>query len=163
MKSAVEVRLRDIARGFFDGPHATPPESPEGPVFLRLDNITPDGRMDLSDIRYIAPADFPRWTRRVKPEPGDVVFSYEATLHRYVVIPEGFHGCLGRRLALIRPNRAKIEPKFLLYYFLSPLWRRVAGSAVINGATVDRISLTLVRDLPLRLPCLGRSSASQTS
>jgi type I restriction enzyme S subunit len=154
MKSVAEVPLVDIAEGIFDGPHATPPESEDGPIFLRLDNITPEGRLDLTDLRYINQADFPKWTRRVKPEPGDVVFSYEATLHRYVEIPEGFHGCLGRRLALIRPNRSKIEPRYLLYYFLSPRWRSVAGTAVINGATVDRISLTLVRNLPVRLPAL---------
>ena len=154
MKSVSEVPLIEVAEGIFDGPHATPPESQDGPIFLRLDNITPEGRLDLTDLRFINQSDFPRWTRRVTPLPGDVVFSYEATLHRYVVIPEGFHGCLGRRLALIRPNRKKIEPRFLHYYFLSPRWRAVAGSAVINGATVDRISLTLVRNLPVRLPSL---------
>jgi type I restriction enzyme, S subunit len=154
MKSVTEVPLLDVAEGIFDGPHATPPESMDGPIFLRLDNITPDGRLDLTDLRYINQSDFPRWTRRVTPLPGDVVFSYEATLHRYVVIPEGFHGCLGRRLALIRPNRKKIEPRYLHYYFLTPRWRAVAGSAVINGATVDRISLTLVRNLPIQLPSL---------
>jgi type I restriction enzyme S subunit len=37
---------------------------------------------------------------------------------------------------------------------LTPQWRSVAGSAVINGATVDRISLNLVRDLPLLVPSL---------
>ncbi|MBL8853994.1 MAG: restriction endonuclease subunit S [Planctomycetaceae bacterium] len=154
MKSVTEVPLLDVAEGIFDGPHATPPESLDGPIFLRLDNITPEGRLDLTDLRYINQSDFPRWTRRVTPLPGDVVFSYEATLHRYVVIPEGFHGCLGRRLALIRPNRKKIEPRYLHYYFLTPRWRAVAGSAVINGATVDRISLTLVRNLPVQLPSL---------
>jgi type I restriction enzyme S subunit len=154
MKSVSDVPLIDVAEGIFDGPHATPPESLDGPIFLRLDNITPEGRLDLTDLRFINQSDFPRWTRRVTPLPGDVVFSYEATLHRYVVIPEGFHGCLGRRLALIRPNRKKIDPRFLHYYFLSPRWRAVASGAVINGATVDRISLTLVRNLPVRLPSL---------
>lgn len=154
MKSDNEVALADVALGIFDGPHATPPESDDGHVFLRLENITPEGRLDLTNIRYIHERDFPRWTKRVTPEPGDVVFSYEATLHRYVVIPEGFDGCLGRRLALIRPDREKILPRFLHYYLLSPYWRSVAGSAVINGATVDRISLKLVRDLPVRHPDL---------
>src|SRR5262245_28255192 len=124
------VRLEDLAEGIFDGPHATPPEATDGPIFLRLDNITADGRLDLTDLRFIAPQDFSRWTRRVTPQPGDVVFSYEAALHRYVVIPDGFHGCLGRRLALIRPKRERILPKFLHYYFLTDQWRRTAASAV---------------------------------
>jgi type I restriction enzyme S subunit len=40
--------------------------------------------------------------RRVLPRPGDIVFTYEATLNRYAIIPEGFRARLGRRLALIR-------------------------------------------------------------
>jgi type I restriction enzyme, S subunit len=155
MKQHPSVPLHELAEGIFDGPHATPPESSEGPIFLRLDNITPEGRLDLTDLRFIAPEDFPRWTRRVTPQPGDVVFSYEATLHRYVVIPEGFHGCLGRRLALVRPNRKTVQPEYLHYFFLTDQWRRTAASAVINGATVDRISLLRVRDLPILLPSLA--------
>jgi type I restriction enzyme S subunit len=152
MKKVAARPLREFALGFYDGPHATPPESTHGPIFLRIDNITPAGRLDLSDLRFISEQDFPRWTRRVQPQEGDVVFSYEAALHRYAVIPEGFHGCLGRRLALLRPNRGKVEPAFLLYYFLSDNWRRIAASAVINGATVDRLSLKQVPTLMVRIP-----------
>jgi type I restriction enzyme S subunit len=155
MKSIAETPLKEFALGFFDGPHATPPESAQGHIFLRIENITPNGRLDLTDIRFIAEEDFPRWTRRVTPQPGDVVFSYEATLHRYVLIPDGFDGCLGRRLALVRPNPQKIEPAFLLYYFLSSSWQRVAVSAILSGATVDRLSLKLVPNLPVRIPPLS--------
>lgn len=155
MKTFSEQPLGGLAFGIYDGPHATPPESSEGPIFLRIDNITPEGRIDLSDIRYIAERDFPRWTRRVQPQEGDVVFSYEATLHRYALIPEGFHGCLGRRLALIRPNRDLIEPAFLHYYFLTPMWRQTAGPATVSGATVDRLSLLQFPKLRVRVPDLS--------
>jgi len=71
----------------------------------------------------------------------DVVFSYEATLHRYAILPEGFHGCLGRRMALVRPDQGKIIPRFLHYYFMSSGWRAVVEANIINGATVDRIPI----------------------
>jgi type I restriction enzyme S subunit len=148
----VEHRLDHYALGIFDGPHATPPESADGPVFLGIDNLTEDGRLALSNARFISEQDFPRWTRRVEPQAGDVVFSYEATLHRYAVIPEGFRGCLGRRLALVRPDPKKLDSKFLLYYFLTPHWRAVAGEATISGATVDRLLLTRVPSLPVSFP-----------
>ena len=38
--------------------------------------------MDLSDIRHISEEDYPKWTKRVVPRKDDIVFSYEATLHR---------------------------------------------------------------------------------
>ena len=80
--------------GIYDGPHATPPEAESGPVFLGIKNVTAGGRLDLSDIRHVSEQDFPKWTLRVTPRENDVVFSYEATLHRYALIPEGFNGCL---------------------------------------------------------------------
>ena len=115
--------IKDFAIGIYDGPHATPRPSNDGPIFLGIKNVTVDGRLDFENIRHVSEMEFPRWTRRVKPQKNDIVFSYEATLHRYARIPEGFEGCLGRRMALVRPDCKKVVPRFLHYYFLSPVWR----------------------------------------
>ena len=146
--------IKDVALGIYDGPHATPKEADAGPVFLGIKNITPEGAMDLSDIRHISEEDYPKWTKRVVPREDDIVFSYEATLHRYAIIPNGFRGCLGRRMALIRPDKTKVSPGFLHYYFMTPAWRAVVESNIISGATVDRIPLTKFPDFELRLPDL---------
>lgn len=146
--------IKDIALGIYDGPHATPREADAGPVFLGIKNITPEGAMDLSDIRHISEEDYPKWTKRVVPREDDIVFSYEATLHRYAIIPKGFRGCLGRRMALIRPDKTKINPVFLHYYFMTPAWRAVVESNIISGATVDRIPLTKFPEFELCLPDL---------
>ena len=146
--------IKDVALGIYDGPHATPKEADAGPVFLGIKNITPEGTMDLSDIRHISEEDYPKWTKRVVPREDDIVFSYEATLHRYAIIPDGFRGCLGRRMALIRPDKTKVNPGFLHYYFMTPAWRAVVESNIISGATVDRIPLTKFPDFELRLPDL---------
>jgi type I restriction enzyme S subunit len=146
--------IKCFLQGIYDGPHATPPEATEGPVFLGIKNVTPDGRIDLSEIRHVSEQDFPKWTRRVLPQEHDIVFSYEATLHRYVLIPNGFRGCLGRRMALMRTNRTMVDPCFLHYYFLTPSWKAKVEAIVINGATVDRIPLTKFPELELILPTL---------
>lgn len=148
--------IRDYVLGFFDGPHATPKEVDHGPVFLGIRNVTPDGRLDLSDIRHVSEQDFPRWTKRVKPQLGDVVFSYEATLHRYALIPEGFEGCLGRRMALIRPDPDKLDARFLHFYLLSPGWRNQVDANVITGATVNRLPLTKVPGFAVEFPELTK-------
>lgn len=135
------VPIEKVYTGLYDGPHATPKPASDGPVFLGIKNITEDGKLDLTEIRHIAEEDFPRWTKRVVPQAGDIVFSYEATLNLYAIIPSGFRGCLGRRLALIRPNADEIDPRFLFYFFFSDEWRRVIASNLVIGATVDRIPL----------------------
>ena len=146
--------IRDYCLGIYDGPHATPQEAEDGPVFLGIKNITPDGQLDLSEIRHVSESEFPKWTRRVVPGPGDVVFTYEATLHRYALIPEGFRGCLGRRVALIRPDPLLADSRYLLYYFLSPAWRAIVEGNVLSGATVDRIPLERFPTFPVALPSL---------
>jgi type I restriction enzyme S subunit len=146
------VRIDSLYRGLYDGPHATPKPSDGGPVFLGIGNITPDGQLDLSDIRHIAEEDFSDWTKRVVPQPGDIVFTYEATLNLYAIIPKGFRGCLGRRLALIRPDERKVNPRFLFFYFFSEDWRRTIGRNTLSGATVDRIPLTTFPSFEIDLP-----------
>ena len=147
--------IKDVCLGIYDGPHATPKESDVGPVFLGIKNVTKDGRLDLSEIRHVSEQEFPQWTRRVVPRKDDIVFSYEATLHLYALIPEGFRGCLGRRMALVRPDTTKVVPRFLHYYFLSPAWKALMLSNVMTGATVDRIPIARFPNFEVRLPRLS--------
>jgi type I restriction enzyme S subunit len=111
--------IKQFALGIYDGPHATPRESNEGPIFLGIKNVSADGRLDLTEIKHVSEQDYPKWIRRVVPQKNDIVFSYEATLHRYALIPEGFRGCLGRRMALVRPDTSKVHPRFLHFSLLS--------------------------------------------
>lgn len=147
-----KVKIGDVYEGLYDGPHATPPTSDDGAIFLGISNITKDGYIDLSDIKYINENDLPKWTKRVTPKGGDIVFSYEATLNLYAIIPDGFWGCLGRRMALIRPDETKAHGKYLYYYFFSEEWRSTISSHTITGATVDRIPVAKFPEFIISLP-----------
>ena len=151
-----KAKISDICSDIFDGPHATPPVSKDGAIFLGISNITPDGHLDLSNPKYINEADLPKWTKRVTPLEGDIVFSYEATLNLYAIIPPGFHGCLGRRMALIRPNENKVLGKFLFYYFFSDEWRKTIAENTVIGATVDRIPLIRFPNFPVSYPSIEK-------
>ncbi|WP_311492975.1 restriction endonuclease subunit S [uncultured Megasphaera sp.] len=147
-----KVKIGDIYEGLYDGPHATPPTSDDGAIFLGISNITKDGHIDLSDIKHINENDLPKWTKRVTPKGGDIVFSYEATLNLYAIIPDDFWGCLGRRMALIRPDETKAHGKYLYYYFFSEEWRSTVSSHIITGATVDRIPIAKFPEFIISLP-----------
>ena len=148
-----KAAIKSVCKGIYDGPHATPPVSDTGAIFLGISNFS-NGRLDLSDIRFISENDLPRWTKRVTPQASDIVFSYEATLNLYAVIPDGFRGCLGRRMALIRVDEEKAYYKFLYYYFYSDAWRAVIQENTVLGATVDRIPLVKFPDFLIDLPPL---------
>lgn len=149
-----EVSMRELYHGLYDGPHGTPPPSNEGAIFLGIKNISDDGHLRLDDVRRIADEDFPKWTKRVVPQRGDIVFTYEATLNRYAIVPEGFHGCLGRRVALLRPNNERVDTKFLFYSFFGPMWRKTVSERTLVGATVDRIPIGKFGEFPIKVPSL---------
>jgi type I restriction enzyme S subunit len=133
-------RISEVVEEVFDGPHATPPSVEEGPVFLGIKNLT-GSALDLSDIRHIGESDWPRWTKRVTPRPLDIVFSYEATLGFFALIPPGLRCCLGRRLALIRPMSEDGHPHFWFHQFIGSDFQRYLMQHSVQGATVDRIPL----------------------
>ncbi|MGS2777812.1 restriction endonuclease subunit S [Robertmurraya sp. GLU-23] len=146
------MSIDEVILDLFDGPHATPKPANEGPVFLGIKNITDDGMIDLTDVRHISLEDYPKWTKRVTPQKGDIVFTYEATLNRYAIIPEDLICCLGRRVALIRPNTSVIYTKFLFYYFFSRDWRETIEKNLLMGSTVDRIPLSNFKDFKISVP-----------
>ncbi len=158
MRAWFETTLGEVCIGIFDGPHATPKKTQSGPLFLGISSLA-NGRLLLSDTEHLSEADFTKWTRRVAPQPDDVVFSYETRLGEAALIPEGLRCCLGRRLALMRPDKTKIEPRFLLYYYLSPTFKDFLRSRTNPGSTVDRILLTEVPSYPILLPPLEEQHA----
>jgi type I restriction enzyme S subunit len=62
-------------------------------------------------------------------------------------------------MALIRPDRTVVDPKFLLYFFLSPDFQRTIEQHTIHGATVNRISLSTMGAWPVRIPSLPEQRA----
>lgn len=152
------TRIHDVVEGVYDGPHATPPEATEGAVFLGIRNLTGTS-LDMSYIRHIAEADWGQWTRRVEPRAGDIVFSYEATLGYFALLPAGLRCCLGRRLALIRPRVEDGFGSFWFHQFVAQPFQRFLEKHTIPGATVNRIAL---KDFPL-FPVLKPGNAAQAA
>ncbi len=152
-----ECKLGDVVE-LFDGPHATPKKAITGPVFLGISSLN-KGKLEASQFEYISEEDFVRWTKRVAPKQGDIVFSYETRLGEAAIIPEAFRCCLGRRLGLMRANEKKVVSYFLLYYYLGPLFQRVIHERTIHGTTVDRLPLIDMPKFPVFLPPLPEQCA----
>jgi type I restriction enzyme S subunit len=148
-----ETKISEVCE-VFDGPHATPKKTQDGPIFLGITSLS-KGRIDLSGVDHLSEEDFSTWTRRVTPRAGDVVFSYETKLGEAALVPQGLRCCLGRRMALMRPNPTRVDSRFLLYYYLGPEFQELIRERTIHGSTVDRLSLSEFPSFPLRLPPLA--------
>jgi type I restriction enzyme S subunit len=145
-----EVSIGALAH-IFDGPHATPAKTDTGPIFLGISNLD-RGRLNLSTTEHLSEEDYERWTRRVTPEAGDVVFSYETRLGEAALIPPNLPCCLGRRMGLLRPKTGKVDARFLLYAYLGPDFQETLRARTVHGSTVDRIPLTDMPKFPIRVP-----------
>ena len=137
----------------YDGPHATPRRVNKGPFFLNISSLN-SGRLDLSQSDHVSDEEFVKWTRRVTPQENDLLFSYETRLGEAALMPGGVKACLGRRMALLRPDPDVIHPRFLLYYYLSPTFQQLIDQNTIHGATVNRISLSTMGSWPVEIPSI---------
>lgn len=147
------VTVGEIAE-VFDGPHATPKKTESGPWFLSISSLN-SGRVALSESAHLAECDFERWTRRVTPQAGDVLFSYETRLGEAALMPRGIRACLGRRMALLRARPDAVGSRTLLQAFLSRSFQDTIRQRAVHGATVDRIPLTELPSWPIDLPDHG--------
>ena len=152
------LSISDVAE-IFDGPHATPKKIETGPYFLSISSLE-GGRLDLSKSAHVSEEQFVKWTKRVTPQKGDLLFSYETRLGEAALMPEGIRACLGRRMGLLRPKLNKVIPEYLLYAYISPFFQQVIKANTIVGATVDRIALSEMKDFPIRIPSFSEQKAA---
>ena len=150
MKDVTELgNIADI----YDGPHATPKKIENGKYFLSISSLD-NGSLDLSKSAFISDKDFIKWTKRVQPQKGDLLFSYETRLGEAALMPDNLQACLGRRMGLLRPKKDKVIPQYLLFAYLSPEFQKVIRKNTIKGATVDRIALNELGNFPIYIPDL---------
>lgn len=142
------VQIGKVAE-LYDGPHATPKKTESGPWFLSISSLS-NGRLLLDESAHLSEDDFKQWTRRVTPQFGDVLFSYETRLGEAALMPSGIRACLGRRMALLRPF--SVGSRTLLQAFLSAFFQEKIRQYSVHGATVDRIPLVDFPSWEIEIP-----------
>ncbi|MFE7748997.1 restriction endonuclease subunit S [Streptomyces sp. NPDC057428] len=152
-KSSQPETIGDLA-ALFDGPHATPQKTREGAWFLSISSLK-SGYLDLAESAHLSEEDFPRWTRRVQPQAGDVLFSYETRLGDAALMPAGIQGSLGRRMALLRSKSDSVSGALLLHAYLASSFQEEIKRRTIHGATVDRLPLKEMPGWRIYLPAAG--------
>ena len=157
MRDWRRVSLNTIAE-IYDGPHATPTKLGHGPWYLNIASLQ-SGRLRLEESVHISEDSFALWTRRVRPCPGDVLFSYETRLGEAAAMPDHITACLGRRMGLLRPRRSEVEPRFLLYAYLGPLFQETIRQRTVHGATVERLPISEMGTWEIEVPPLSEQHA----
>lgn len=121
---------------------------------IRTTNVR-NGRVDLSDCKYVTEDTFQKWTRRARLEVGDVILTREAPIGEVGYVTEAKGVFLGQRLMQYRPNPSRLDSRFLLYSFLSPALQHQFGSHEGSGSVVSHIRVGDCFKFKLKLPPLA--------
>jgi type I restriction enzyme S subunit len=144
------LKLNDVCEAIVDCEHKTAPVQDQGIPSIRTANIK-NGRLDLESANKVSEATYKAWTKRLIPQPGDIILAREAPVGEVGIVPDDVRVCLGQRTVLIRPDKSIFYPRYLLYFLLTPAMRhkleRKAG-----GSTVSHLNMSDIRGLDIPEP-----------
>ncbi len=147
MSEARKKTLRDVCELIVDCEHNTAPTQTGGYPSIRTPNIG-RGRLILDNVNRVSEETYRAWTRRAVPQPDDLILAREAPAGNAAIVPHNLKVCLGQRTVLIRPNKSRVNPQYLLYLMLeeSTQARLLSYS---SGATVPHVNMSDIRGLQL--------------
>ena len=144
--------LNDICEFIVDCPHTTAPDEGVGYPLIRTPNIG-KGRLNLNGVHRVSEEVYRSRIQRGIPQDDDLIFAREAPPGNVAIVKNGEKVCLGQRTVLLRPDKRKVIPDYLVYYILAPKQQyKLLGTA--NGATVAHVNLSIIRNMPVELPSL---------
>jgi type I restriction enzyme S subunit len=117
---------------------------------LRSNNIR-NGRLSLDNPSYTDEQNYRVRVRRAVPSEGDIVITREAPMGELCMVPPRLKCCLGQRMVLLRPDRARVVPKFLLYALQSGLVQSLIQSHEGTGSTVSNLRIPALEGLTIPL------------
>ena len=141
------VKLRGVSEAIVDCEHKTAPIEALGIPSIRTTDIK-NGRLDLQNANKVSKETYREWTKRMEPRPDDLILSREAPVGEIGIVPEGEKVCLGQRTVLVRPDREKVVPRYLLYLLLTREMRHEMVCRA-EGSVVPHLNMSDIRDLEI--------------
>ena len=133
-----------------DGTHKTPTYVEEGVIFLSSKNVT-SGEIDWDNVMYI-----PHWLhdelyKRIAPQKDDILLAKNGTTGIAAIVDRDEIFDIYVSLALIRPDKNKVLPRYLLYAINSNSSKKFFDSH-LKGIGVPNLHLTYIRETPIKVP-----------
>jgi type I restriction enzyme S subunit len=113
-------RFGNVTYKIGDIDHKMPKTKEGGLPYLSTGNIKADGKIDFNNAKTISREDFDRLALKIKPEKGDIIFPRYGTIGRNILIDFDKEFLVSYACAIIKNITKLMDPKFVLYYSLSP-------------------------------------------
>lgn len=147
------VKLIDVSTKITDGVHAKPEYTESGVPFISVKDIT-TGSLTFENCKFISNEAHQKYYKRCNPEYDDILYTkVGATYGRPAIVDVKDEFSLYVSVALIKPNRELINPKYLKDALGNPAIKRQADKA-IKGIGVPDLHLNMIKEFLLPLPTL---------
>lgn len=150
------LTLGDVCEKITDGAHNSPKSVTNGKPMASVKDLTPFG-VDLSDARLIPLEDFEKLVKQgCQPEVGDVLIAKDgnSALDTVCTVDEPLDAVMLSSVAILRPDKTKLDSDFLKYYFTSKEIIDYLKSNFISGAAIPRVVLKDFRRAQIKIPPL---------
>ena len=121
-------------------------------IALRGLNVK-NGRLDLSDVKYIDESNLSKLTRS-KLCIGDMLFTYVGTVGQVAVIHENDRYYLAPNVALIRVNKTLVDPEYMRYFFQTSAFWETQINRLLQSSSMQNIPMEKIRKFILQIPSL---------
>jgi type I restriction enzyme S subunit len=143
--------LGELCGNITDGAHLTPTFVEQGVKFIFVGSVS-SGYLHFNGCKYVTPENYQSVAQTRKPERGDVLYSaVGATLGIPAIVDRDEDFCFQRHIAIIKPERSKLDSRFLWCMLRSGVLFHRAWSA-ITGTAQPTVPLKAIRALPLPAP-----------
>lgn len=142
------VSLSTLCTAIIDCPHSTPQWCEKGIPVIRNFNLI-DGAIDQSKLSYVDEETYNKRIKRAKPEAFDIIFSREAPIGAVGIIPRDFKCCLGQRLVLLKVNKERCNPYYLLATLQSNYVKTQLQRLDATGSIVSNVNIPDLKNLQI--------------
>ena len=142
-------QLEDVVKSIIDYRGKTPKKTLRG-VPLVTAKIVKNGRIDFTNLEYIAEDDFESWMTRGIPQAGDVVLTTEAPLGEVAQLPN-FKIALAQRIITLSGKDGLLDNSYLKYYLGSDVGAGQLRSKE-SGSVVTGIKQSELRKINIVTP-----------
>jgi type I restriction enzyme S subunit len=133
-------RLCDVGVALHDCEHRTPRPSPNGGVpYVAIPDLRA-GRIDLTNVRRISEADYESWTRKTRPQAGDMIVTRRGRVGYTAVVPEKLRCAIGQNLVLLRSDGSCVDQQYLRWALRGPLYEQQVNKYRNVGAVFDSLN-----------------------
>ena len=145
--------LGDICESIADGDHMPPPKADTGTPFITILNITEQNKIDFSNTMFVPHAYYDSLAEKRKPQKGDILYTVVGSYGIPVCIEEDSEFVFQRHIAILRPKKQIVKPRYMFHAMQSSAFKAQAGKTA-KGAAQKTIGLAALAAMKMPVPTL---------